>query len=229
MDHFLAKTHIRLTYLQDRRALAGIDWPAVFEDLADSGAPLNSWRWCDLDGLTHVVLAIDRDTGQYAGVLGLAEKAMVPKPWLQLETVIARPKESGGLPCAMLAHVLARIVCLDGKPAAIAGSRSSREALCELSLNLRTATLYPSVQGNVVALDTARLGHRIGAGQTVLDLRPVSEAILLRELRGLHGIRQDRLRSLAAQRPAKKSAAKLARSGGATRRPRKATHTGRTG
>src|ERR1700735_3191177 len=109
MDHFLAKTHIRLTYLQDRRALASIDWPSVFDDLADAGTPLSSWRWCDLDGLTHVVLAVDRDTAQYAGVLGLAEKAMEPEPWLQVETVIVRPDDRGRLPCAMLAHVLARI------------------------------------------------------------------------------------------------------------------------
>jgi hypothetical protein len=229
MDHFLAKTHIRLTYLQDRRALAGIDWPTVFDDLADSGTPLSSWRWCDLDGLTHVVLAMDRDTGQFAGVLGLIEKTMAPEPWLQVETVVVRPTASSGLPCAMLAHVLARIVCLDGKPTAIAGSRSSREVLCDLSLSLRTAALYPPVDGDVVALEAARLGHRIGAGHTVLDLRTVSEAVLFRDLRGLHGIRQDRLRSLVAQRPAKRPRVKPARSGGATRRPRKATHTGRIG
>jgi hypothetical protein len=227
MHHFLAGTHIRLTYLQDRRALAGIDWPAVFDDLADAGTPLNHWRWCDLNGLTHVVLATDRDTGQYAGVLGLAERVTALEPWLLIENVLARPGESSAtLPCAMLANALARIVCLDGKPIAIAASRANRKALCGLSLNIRSAALYPPAGGNVVALQSAKLGRQIGLGHTVLDLRPVSEVSLLRDLRGLHGIRPDRLKSLSALRP---PMAKPARTGGATRRPRKATPTGRTG
>ena len=229
MDHFLAKTQIRLTYLQDRRALADINWPSVFDDLADAGLPLHQWRWCDLDGFTHVVLATDRDTKQYVGVLGLTEKTTAQEPWLQVETVIVRPNESSALSCAMLAHVLARVVCLDGKPAAIAGSRAFREALCALSLKIRAAGLYPPTGTNVVALETARLGRGIGVGHTVLDLRSISEAVLLRDLRGLHGIRPERLKSLVAQRPSKPPKTKLARSGGATRRPRKATRTGRTG
>jgi hypothetical protein len=229
MDHLLAKTQIKLTYLQDRRVLAEIDWPSVFDDLADSGLPLNQWRWCDLDDLTHVVLAADRDTRQYVGVLGLIERTIGREPWLQVETVIVRPTDSSALPCAMLAHVLARVVCLDGKPIAIAGSSASRATLCALSRNIRAAELYPPVDTNVVAFEAARLGRRIGVGHTVLDLRTISETLLLRDLRGLHGIRPDRLKSLVAQRPAKHPKAKSARTGGATRRPRKATRTGRTG
>jgi hypothetical protein len=229
MDHFLAKTQIRLTYLQDRRALADIDWPAVLDDLADAGLPLHQWRWCDLDGLTHVVLATDRDTRRYVGVLGLTEKATAPESWLRVETVMVRPHDSSALSCAMLAHVLARVVCLDGKPIAIAGSRAFREALSSLSLKIRAGRLYPPTGTNVAVLETARLGRGIGVGHTVLDLRSVSEAMLLRDLRGLHGIRPERLKSLVAQRPSKQPKAKSARSGGATRRPRKATRTGRTG
>ena len=229
MHHFLAKTQIKLTYLQDRRALSGIDWAAVFDDVADAGTPMHHWRWCDLDSLTHVVLATDRDSGQYAGVIGLTEMEMGPNSWLRVEIVIARPTESSALPCAMLAHVLARVICLDGKPIAIAGPLASREALCGLSLKVRSAALYPPAEGNVVALDAAKLGRGIGIGHTVLDLRRVSESLLLRDLRGLHGLRPERLKALAAYRPAKGARAKAARSGGATRRPRKATRTGRTG
>jgi hypothetical protein len=229
MDHFLAKTQIRLTYLQDRRALAEIDWRAVFDDMADAGLPLHQWRWCDLDGLTHVVLASDRDTRRHVGVLGLTEKVTAPGSWLQMETVMVRPNDGSALSCAMLAHVLARVVCLDGKPVAIAGSRAFRDALCALGLNIRAAVLYPPTGSNVVALETAKLGRGIGVGHTVLDLRSISEAMLLRDLRGLHGIRPERLKSLVAQRPSKSPKAKPARSGGATRRPRKATRTGRTG
>ena len=129
MHHFLAGTHIRLTYLQDRRALAGIDWPAVFDDLVEAGTPLSRWRWCDLDGLTHVVLATDRDSGRYAGVLGLTERTTSLEPWLNIESVMVRPGDNGDtLACAMLAHALARVVCLDGKPAAVAGSRADRSS-----------------------------------------------------------------------------------------------------
>jgi hypothetical protein len=228
MHHLLAKTQIRLTYLQDRRVLAEIDWPSVFDDLADSGAPLNQWRWCDLESLTHVVLAVDRDTKQYVGVLGLTEKTIGREAWLQVETVIVRPTDSSALPCAMLAHVLARVVCLDGKPIAIGGSNANRTTLCVLSRNIPAASLYPPTDTNVVAFEAAKLGRRIGVGHTVLDLRAISEALLLRDLRGLHGIRPDRLKSLVAQRPAKRLKAKSAKNGGATRRPRKATRTGRT-
>jgi hypothetical protein len=226
MHHLLAGTQIRLTYLQDRRALRGIDWPSVFDDLADAGMPMSRWQWCDLDGLTHVVLAIDRINGRYAGVLGLTAQATPPDQWLMLELALVRPKESGvTLPRAMLAHALARIVCLDGKPVAITASHANRPVLIDLSQNLRSVALHPPAGGNVIALRAARLGREIGAGRTVLDLSPVTESSLLRDLRGLHGVRPVRTKD----GPAETVTAKLATSAAATRRPRKATHTGRSG
>jgi hypothetical protein len=64
----------------------------------------------------------------------------------------------------------------------------------------------------------------------VLDLRGAAEASLLRDLRSLHGGRPERLdRRLRKSEPAPGLTAKPARSAAATRRPRKATHTGRIG
>jgi len=221
MHYLLAGSQITLSYLQDRRALAGIDWPEVFDDVTDAGPPMSRWQWCDLEGLTHVVLAIDRTTGNYAGVLGLTERMAAPEPWLILDLALVRPKESGGtLARAMLAHVLARIVCLDGKPGAIATSNANRLALSDLSQNIRSATLHPPVDGNLIAFGAAGLARDIGNGRTVLDLRPVSETSLLRDLRGLHGVRT---------KPSETAMAKPARSAAAMRRPRKATRTGRIG
>ena len=57
MHHYLAGSRVTLTYLRDRRALAGIDWPAVLGDLTDNATPLGMGRWNDLSALTHVVLA----------------------------------------------------------------------------------------------------------------------------------------------------------------------------
>jgi hypothetical protein len=226
MHYLLAGSQIRLSYLQDRRALREIDWPAVFDDLSDAGLPVSRWQWCDLDRLTHVVLAIDRTTNRYAGVLGLTERATPPEPWLMIELALVRPKESGGtLPRAMLAHVLARIVCLDGKPLAMAASHAGRSTLSELSENIRSATLHPPVAGNVIAFRAASLARNIGVGRTVLDLQAVSEVSLLRDLRGLHGIRPERSKFGLSER----SMARLARNAAAMRRPRKATRTGRTG
>lgn len=226
MHHLLAGSQIRLTYLQDRRALAGLDWPAVFDDLTDAGMPVSRWQWCDLDRLTHVVLAIDRSTGRYAGVLGLTQGTTPLEPWLMIDVALVRPKESAGtLPRAMLAHVLARIVSLDGKPVAVAASQANRSTLSDLSQNIRSAELHPPADGNVIAFRAASLAREIGVGRTVLDLRPVSETSLLRDLRGLHGVRPERMKS----DPPASAMAKLARSATATRRPRKATHTGRTG
>jgi hypothetical protein len=225
MHHVLAGSQIRLTYLQDRRALRRIDWSTVFDDLTDAGTPMNQWHWCDLDGLTHVVLAIDRVTGRHAGVLGLTERATTLEPWLLVEFAMVRPKESDTLARAMLAHVLARIVCLDGKPAAIAAARANQTALRDLGLNIRSAALHPPAEGNVIGFRVARLARQIGGGRMVLDLRPVAEMSLLRDLRGLHGVRPER-RTLPADQELME---KPARSGGATRRPRNTTRTGRSG
>ena len=95
MDHLLAGTDIRLTYLQDRRALARIDWPAIFDDLIDAGAPPNRCLWCDLDRLTHVVLATDRATGHYAGLLGLSGRTTGQDIWLLIDAAMTRPGDAG--------------------------------------------------------------------------------------------------------------------------------------
>jgi hypothetical protein len=226
MHYILAGSQIKLTYLQDRRALRGIDWPAVFDDLTDAGLPLSRWQWCDLDALTHVVLAVDRITGHHAGVLGLIERTTPVDSWLMIELALVRPKESDGtLPRAMLAHVLARVVCLDGKPLAMVAAQASRTTLTELSRHIRSATLHPPVDGNVIAFQAASLASQIGIGRSVLDLQAVSEGSLLRDLRGLHGIRAMGKKAALSER----SMARLARNAAATRRPRKATRTGRTG
>jgi hypothetical protein len=226
MQYLLAGSQIKLTYLQDRRALHGIDWPAIFDDLTDAGLPMSHWQWCDLDALTHVVLAIDRTTGCHAGVLGLVERTMPMAPWLMIELALARPKQSdGALQRAMLAHALARVVCLDGKPLAMAAAQAGRSSLGALSRDIRAASLHPPMDGNVIALQTARLAHQIGVGRSVLDLREASEASLLRDLRGLHGKAAKGKKAALSEL----SMARLARNAAAMRRPRKATHTGRTG
>ena len=225
MQHLLAGSLVRLTYLQDRRAIAAIDWPAIFDDLTDAGMPMTRWQWCDMDALTHVVLATDRITGRYAGALGLSKRTTSEEPWLMIGVALVRPRDCRStLPRAMLAHVLARIVCLDGKPAAVVASQTHQPALTDLGRNIRSATMHPPADGNVIALRTARLAHQIGVGRMVLDLRSISETSLLRDLRGLHGVRRERPKSAPDS-----AMAKPARSAAATRRPRKATHTGRTG
>jgi hypothetical protein len=226
MNYLLAGSQIKLTYLQDRRALRDIDWPAIFDHLTDAGLPLSHWQWCDLDALTHVVLAIDRTTDHYAGVLGLTEWTAPVDSWLMIDLLLVRPKQSDvTLPRAMLAHVLARAVCLDGKPLAMVASSSGRGPLSELSRNIGSATLYPPEHGNVIALRAAGLARQIGIGRSVLDLQAVSESSLLRDLRGLHGIRAMGKKAALSER----SMARLARNAAATRRPRKATRTGRIG
>jgi hypothetical protein len=225
MHHLLAGSQIRLTYLQDWHALRRIDWRTVFDDLTDAGASMNHWRWCELGGLTHVVLATDRVTGRHVGVLALTERATALERWLLVEFAMVQPKEKGMLPRAMLAHILARIVCLDGKPAAIAAAHADQTALRDLGLNIRSAAVHPPAEGNVIDFRVARLARQIGGGRMVLDLRPVAEMSLLRDLRGLHGGRRERRKLPMDQGLTEKAA----RSGGATRRPRNTTRTGRSG
>jgi len=231
MHHLLAGSRIKLTYLQDWRALVAINWRVVYGDLADAGTPFAQWQWCDLDGLTHVVLATDRVTGRYCGVLGLTGREAEVKPWLLIEAALVRPSESGGtLLRAMLAHVLARIVCLDGKPAAIAASRANDIVLRDLSVNIRLAAMHPPAAGNVIAFRAATLARQIGVGGTVLDLRSVPEASLLRDLRELHDVRREKRPSFAGLPAAPgRAMAKPAMSAAAMRRPRTTTRTGRNG
>ena len=229
MDHVLAGSGIRLTYLQDHRAIARIEWPTVLDDLTEAGALANRCLWCDLDGLTHVVLAMDRVSGRYVGVLGLIERVTPVEAWLQIEAAMVRPGEGNGtLLRAMTAHMLARIISLDGKPVALASSRhgqAAETALRDIAMNIVTATAHPPVEGNVIAFQTANLSHRMGTPGLVLDLRPVAESSLLRDLRSMHRIRVERAKPKVAARVT----AKAARSASATRRPKTATRTGRIG
>ena len=156
----------------------------------------------------------------------MIERTTPVDPWLMVEMALVRPKEvDGTLARAMLAHVLARAVCLDGKPLAIASGLAGQGPLRDLGRHIRSAGLHPPTDDNVIALGAARLARQIGGGRTVLDLQTVSEGSLLRDLRGLHGIRAMGKKAALSER----SMARLARNAAATRRPRKATRTGRIG
>jgi hypothetical protein len=219
MDHLITGTDITLTYLQDRRALAAIDWPSVFDDLTDAGARPR-FLWCDLDALTHVVLATERSTGLHVGAFGLAQGPIA----LKADFVIARPgPDHATLTRAMLAHLLSRIVQLDGKPDAIVarqGHPASEAAVRGLGAAIGGITLHPPVSGNVILLKTAALARRAGLSATMMDLRGIPAGGLLRDLARLHRMRLE---------PSRKVRSKAARIGGATPRPKTATRTGRSG
>jgi hypothetical protein len=228
MDYLLAGSRTRLSYLQDRRRLADIDWPTIFDDLADLGAPSHLFRWSDLDALTHVVLATDRATGRYRGIIGLVERAAISGPYLRIEAVITRQDGDGiALRRAMLAHILARITCLDGKPIALAAPRGDRAidaALRDLNDHIGASEIHPPTGSNVVVLRTASLALQIGTGGSILDLRAAAEVPLLRELREMHGGRAGRLKSpIATASLDRQPMAKTAKPGTATRRPGTAT------
>ena len=225
MDYLLAGTDIRLTYLQDHRALARIDWATLLDDLMDAGAPLNRLLWGDLDALTHVVLATDRSTGRCAGVLGLRERTTALEPWLLIDAIMVRPADAATLPLALLAHGLARIACLDGKPLAIAARRGDfgiEPVLRKLGDTVTGGAVHPPAASNVIGLRTAALARRVGVTFTVLDMRQVVETALLRDLRRLHRARLERARPRSA---AAKVTGKVARIGGGMRRPKTTTHT----
>lgn len=215
--------------------MARIDWTIVLDDLADAGAPPNRLSWSDLNALTHVVLATDRATGRFAGVLGMVAKATSLESFLLVDTIMVDPDKAAILPLAMLAHTLARIVSLDGTPPALAARRGDRgiePVLRALAGAVTGAMAYPAAGGpeagpgadpganNVIALCTASLARRVGRGFTTLDLRQVAEPLLLRDLRKLHRARRERKKSKVTQ--------KLARSAGAMRRPRTTTRTGKS-
>ena len=241
MDHVLAGSGIRLTYLQDQRAIKRIHWPTVFNDLIDAGAPPNRCQWCDLASLTHVVLATDRSTGCHVGLLGFVEREIQSDPWLWAEGAMVGPGMGGQLLLrAMTAHLLARVVSLDGKPLALGASSADpaiEAALRDVGHKIHAAIQHPPAEGNVVALGTARLARDMGASGLVIDLRETAESTLLRDLRSMHRVRVERtpkrVAATAASKVAKAGGAKRpsvkpARSASPTRRPKTAIRTGKT-
>lgn len=224
MDHILGESKIKLTFLQDRRALAAIQWPRILDDLSDAGAPPNRLLWCDLDGLTHVVLAQDPETEEFVGVLGITERTTTREPYLTIEAAMLRPGSgSATLLRAMVAHVLARIISMDGRPAALAvprADRSTEPVLRDLDQTTTATVLHPPARGNIIALRTAELARRIGTASMILDLRAASEVPLLRDLKRLHRSRKETIPHIMKT---------PARIGDATHHPRTAIRTGRNG
>ena len=203
MDHSLGESGLKLTYLRDRRAIEHIDWPSVLDDLLDADAPPNRCLWCDLDGMSHIVLAADRHTGRYMGVVGLIARGTTDSPsWLAIELALVRCGANGEgdivLLRAMLAHLLARIVTLEGKPPSLVAPYAAPDLETALR-GLATATnagAHPPASGNVFDFQAASLACRVGRPILVLDFRALLEGALLRALRRMHCIRPLTLRPL---------------------------------
>jgi len=195
MHHLLARSRIRLTYLQDRRDLAGVDW-LDFATLNDTGKS-HTFRWLDLDGFSHAVLAADCVTGRYVGMVGLVEQSPAPERCLLVRALLAqKASKPAPLRRAMLAHVLARVMLFDGKPAALAAPRDDdviAPALRDFAKHIPQAAQHPPAAGNVIAFEAAALARRTGAVHgPMLDLRHVTDRDLLGVLRSLHGRRPRR-------------------------------------
>ena len=204
MDHLLRGSGLTLTYLRDRRAIEGIDWPLLFDDLLEPGGPPNRCLWGGLDNLSHVVLATDRTSGRTMGLVGLMTRQTAHTSYLVVEQALVHttPAEADGangaydatLLGAMLAHMLARIVTLEGRPACLAAAHAIPGVEAALRGMLATPGMaaHPPEQDNVINFQAASLACRIGRPALLLDLRAVTDTDLMRALRRMHCLRGPR-------------------------------------
>ena len=189
MDDVLAGRRLRLTYLRDQRSIEAVVQGHILDEVAPRGQ-YGSLAWSvrpRLDGLTHLVLAVDRHTGQPLGLLAARDRATQDEAFLLIETAMAAPGQDT-LARRMLGMVIMRGIGSDPMRLAIAAPRGSAAicaALREGARRIAGATFDPGVEQVVVRLKSATLARRIrrtvgpGSGLAILDLRGVDKARLI--------------------------------------------------
>ena len=188
MDDVLAGRKLRLTYLRDPRSIEAVVNGQLFNQVAPRGQ-YGALAWAvqpRLYGLTHLVLAVDRHTGQPLGLLAARDHATSHEPFLMIETAMVVPGHAT-LPQRMLGMVIMRGIGADRMPQAIVtgiNDTTMGPALREGGRRIVGATFDAGIEQVVVQLKSAALARRIGrtvgpgAGLAILDLRGVDKGSL---------------------------------------------------
>jgi hypothetical protein len=168
MHHVLAEYGLRLTYLRNPSVVDDLDTDRVLEDLSDDTLDGDVFPWLaghQLNDHDHLILATDRHTGQYLGVLGACDGATTGEEFLILEAAfVAAAARGQNLLRRMIALALLRIGSLGPLPSAIAAS--TRSPICYRILrgiahSFSQASLFPEPANVPINFHAATLAQRI--------------------------------------------------------------------
>jgi hypothetical protein len=168
MDHVLTEYGLRMTYLRNPSVVDDLDTDHVLEDLFDGALDGDVLPWLaghQLNDHDHLILATDRHTGRYLGVLGACDGATTGEEFLILEVAFVAPKARGqNLLRRMIALALLRIGGLGPLPSAIAAC--TRSPICYhvlrgITRGFTHAAFFPEPAHFPINLHSATLAQRI--------------------------------------------------------------------
>ena len=162
MDHILTEHGLRLVYLRDGNAIAGLDHDRILTDLSDDPPGLIRHQWSECD---HLVLVTDRTTGRHLAFLAANDGATAQEGFLQLETAFVAPFARGqNLMRRMIAFAMLRIGGIAATPTVIAAC--SRDRIChrimrDTASRFTGALFFPTLDSTVIDFRAATLAQRI--------------------------------------------------------------------
>jgi hypothetical protein len=168
MDHVLTEYGLRLTYLRNPSVADDLDTDRVLADLSDDTLDGDVSPWLASDQLhdhDHLILATDRHSGRYLGVLGACDVATADDEFLILQSAFVVATARGqNLLRRMIALALLRIGGLGPLPSAIAAC--TRSPICYRVLRGITrgfthAAFFPEPAHVPINLQAATLARRI--------------------------------------------------------------------
>lgn len=168
MEHILADTGLRMTYLRHSYQLDELDQDAILYDLSEgsieklTSAYLTHINFNDYD---HLVLAADCRTNRTVGLLGMNEGSTGQEAFLELRTAFVAPSaRRRRIMDRMNAHALLRIAGSTPVPRVIF-TRCSNPAwyrnLSKLARRFTGAVVFPDHQHPAIRLEGVRLTQRL--------------------------------------------------------------------
>jgi hypothetical protein len=168
MDHVIASSGLKLTYLRDWASIELLDSNKILDDLVEvaTGHALCNWfARVSLTDFDHVTLATNIKTGRHVGLLVAKDGAADFGSYLNLRAAMVIDAMRGTmLMRRMLAYTLLRIDSLDTMPRVIVAQTSMPACYQLLSLFTQTipgAAIFPKVMPEVIDIEQARLARQI--------------------------------------------------------------------
>jgi hypothetical protein len=168
MDHVLTEHGLRLTYLCDPATIDELDQDRILEDLAHAAPSDDPLPWITrsrLSDYNHLVLATDRNTGRYLGLLGANDGATSREEFLLLETSFVAANARGqNLLRRMLALAILRIGGVTVAPSIIAACTRNPifyHILQSTARRFTGAVFFPEPESVAISFQTATLAQRI--------------------------------------------------------------------
>jgi len=169
MDHLLAGSGLRLSYLRDRASINRLDTQRIQADLSEPGTRYALCWWFStvcLAEFDHIVLATDCDTGCYVAMLAANDGDVDDGPYLCLQAAFAIDAMRGStLMRRMLAYAIIRMAGLGNTIPRIIAAPTSTPAcyrmLAQFAQTVPNATVFPEPDAAAIDMRGAGLARRI--------------------------------------------------------------------